>query len=88
MSVFQYKDDPELGYVDSDYVIDTEHGPMTEEGGELVPVELVYSCSICENDIEDPEAAVYPLCRSCEGTARAGGRMLAEAQRQRAEGVR
>lgn len=39
-----------------------------------------YACSICQREIgrEHPEP---PLCRTCEGTAKAGGKALANAAR-------
>lgn len=44
------------------------------------------ACSICRGDV--PAEAQHPLCTSCEGTARAGGKLAAEEARHAAEVVR
>lgn len=69
--IYTAKDDPELGYFDADQaepcdcgedctgLVDDDHQAHLEPA----------KCSVCGGELVD--TATLPLCRTCEGTARA-----------------
>ncbi len=76
--IYHDPQDLELGYVDEDDVHHSPWGPVLETNRGPIALEPVYTCGVCGNDIEDPEEAVYPLCGSCMGTAKAHAREFPE----------
>lgn len=76
--MYAYSDEPERGYMDDESIV--SHcapsqcgdvrgctGFIDDMGDHLWPV---YSCSLCERDIE-PDDPTAPLCGSCALTAKA-----------------
>jgi len=81
--IYMVPDEPEMGYFGEDEVFPCHRGTdqlcVGDEEDRIFHNVEEADCSICEGAI--PQDATLPLCASCEGAARAHGKLLADAKR-------